>query len=100
MFNRKSPDEPHALDKTIEEAISGIAGLSDGSEEYARAAASLKLLIETRNADILAKAGPSVSPDAIAAAVASLLGIAAILGFEKANVVTSKALSFVPRPKF
>jgi hypothetical protein len=32
-------------------------------------------------------------------AATSILGIVAILGFEKAGIITSKAMIFVPKPK-
>lgn len=38
---------------------------------------------------------PTVSIDTVAIIAGNLLGIALILGYEKANVVTSKALGFV-----
>jgi predicted nucleic-acid-binding protein len=39
------------------------------------------------------------SPDTLLAVAGNLVGIVAILGFEKANVVTSKALGFVTKTK-
>lgn len=41
----------------------------------------------------------SVSPDALVGAAASLAGIVMILGFERAHIITSKAMSFVFKPK-
>lgn len=38
-----------------------------------------------------------VSPDAIAVVAGNLLGIALILGYEKSNIITTKALGFVLR---
>ena len=40
-----------------------------------------------------------VSPDAIVAVAGNLLGIVLILNYERINVVTSKALSFVIKSK-
>ena len=98
MFNRHSAEKPHALDSTIENLISELAGL-ESSEEYGAAVASLKILMELRIADKAAAKSFTMSPDTIAAVAANLLGIAMILGFEKANVITTKSLSFVPKMK-
>ena len=99
MFNRKQVEKPHALDETIDNLISEIAGLETGSEMYTAAAGSLKVLMEARIADQAAAKPTTMSPDTIAAVAANLLGIALILGFEKANVVTSKSLSLIMKPK-
>ena len=97
MFNRKPELKSHPLDETIANLISAFPGLEDGSEEYTAAANSLKTLMEARTADEAARKRPTVSPDMLASATASLLGIVMILGFEKANVVTTKSLSFIPK---
>jgi hypothetical protein len=97
VFNRKSVDETHPLDETIANLISELAGLETGSELHVAAVNSLKVLMEARTADKAAAKPATLSPDMIASIAANLLGIVAILGFEKANVVTSKSLSFVPK---
>jgi hypothetical protein len=99
VFNRKPIDESHQLDETISNLISEIAGLEPGSEVHNGAIASLKTLTEIRFADKTAEKRPTVSPDVIVSAATSIFGILAILGFEKANVVTSKAMAFVQKPK-
>ena len=96
MFNRK--DEPHPLDDVIEHAISELEGMDAGSEERTRAVESLKTLMELRAADKASKKF-NVNPDVITAGAMQLVGIFAILGFEKANVITTKALGFVPKVK-
>jgi hypothetical protein len=95
VFNRHRPEEPHPLDETIANLISEFAG-ADSSEEEAERAAILKTFWELRAADRLA-AKKTLSPDMIAAITANLLGIGMILGFEKANVLTSKSLSLIPK---
>jgi hypothetical protein len=99
VFSRKTEDETHPLDETISTLISEFAGLETGSAEQNGCADTIKTLMEARTADEAARTRPTMSPDMIVSAAASLLGIALILGFEKANVITSKSLSFVPKIK-
>lgn len=96
MFNRVPKDQTHELDQTITDLISEFAG-SETSEEQVQSAQALKTLMEARTADMAARRAPIIDPNMLVSAGASLLGIIAILGFEKANVVTSKAVSFVPK---
>jgi hypothetical protein len=98
VFNIASrKDEPHQLDGPIAKLIDEIDDLTVGDEAHTQAIGSLRTLMETRNADKAANTRSSVSTDVIASAVAHLLGIGMIIGFEKANVITSKALPFVPK---
>ena len=100
MFSlKRETPEPTKLDERINDLIDSLAGFEDGSEEQAAAITALKTLTELRAMERQTMRRPSVSPDVLVSAVASLAGIIAILSFEKANVVTSKALSFVPKPK-
>lgn len=102
MFNRNSePNEETDLQVAITEAIAGLKGLDDGSEEYARAATALKTLMEARAIEVekIEKSPWLPSADTVVTVAGSLFGIIAILSFEKANVITSKALNFVAKPK-
>lgn len=97
MFKRRDFNEAHQLDEPITHLISAIEVMEDGSEEQVKAIQSLKILMETRIADMAARRAPVIDPNVIVSAAASLAGIIAILGFEKANVITTKAVSFVPK---
>lgn len=99
MFLRNPPIETHPLDETITKLISKLEGMEAGSEEYSKAVVSLQTLMELRAAEQAVAKQHLVSPEKIADIAANLLGISLILGFEKANVVTSKGLGFVPRIK-
>jgi hypothetical protein len=99
VFNRRKPDQTHELDTAITNLISGFEGLEDGSEEQLRAAQSLKTVMEARTTDKVDSRTPLIDPNVLVSAGASIFSILAILGFEKANVVTSKAVSFVTKPK-
>lgn len=97
MFTlRKSVSAPSKLDETIENLLSDMAGYEVHSEEYTKACENLKVLYEAKAS--LPKP-ESVSPDTFANVVANLVGIVAILGYEKKNIITSKALSFVTKTK-
>lgn len=97
MFNRKSKDEAHPLDDTITMLITSINAMTEGDETHTQAVTSLKTLMELRNADKAETGKLPVSPEVLTAAGAHLLGIAMILGFEMRHVLTSKAISFVPK---
>lgn len=99
MFYRKPKDERHPLDETIENLISEVAGADSGSDEETAVMQSLKIAMELRIADKAALKPSTMSPDMIASIAANLAGIVMILTFEKANVITSKSLSFVPKIK-
>lgn len=100
MFTSKSKEEKtHPLDSTITATISAIAGHDEGSEQHTAAVNSLKILMELRAADKAVSERAPISSDVMAAAATHLLGIVMILGFEKANVITSKSLSFIPKIK-
>lgn len=97
MFSRNPKEETHPLDDPIDNLIRSLAGMTEGDEIHTQAVVSLKTLMELRAADKAAQKKLPVNPDVLVAAGAHLLGIAMILGFEKANVLTSKSLSFVPK---
>lgn len=97
MFARKSNDETHPLDESIESLTQALAGMDEGDEKHTAAVQSLKTLMELRNADKEAKRKLPVSPEVLTAAGANVLGILLILGFEQKHVLTSKAMSFVPK---
>lgn len=100
MFDRKPKKaETHELDTTITNLISELAGAETGSEEETRIAGAIKVLMEIRIADRADARPPIMSPDVIASIAANLLGIGLILGFEKANVITTKGLGFIPKIK-
>lgn len=96
MFN-KTKNEPTELDKAITSILSRMQYVEPDSDEYATLVARLKELhsmkINERNDR------NRVSADAVVTAGASILGILLIIGYEKVNVVTSKALGFVMKSK-
>jgi hypothetical protein len=97
VFSRKPTAETHPLDEGITNLISEIAGEEAGSEEHTRAVQSLKTLMELRAADKAAAKPFPLSADQMAGIAANLLGIGLIMAFEKAHVLTTKSLAFVPK---
>lgn len=96
MFNFDKKPHDVALDEAISDALITLKGLDEQSEEYGTASDQLVKLMKLKN-----EINPSwrPSPDALVGAAASVLGILLILRYEKLEVVTSKALSFVGKIK-
>lgn len=87
----KPTDEESGLKDAIDTVFSEMAAHSSDSEEYAKMVSQLETLYSLKSID----APKRVSPDTLAIVAGNLLGIMLIVGHERANVVTSKALSFV-----
>jgi hypothetical protein len=95
--SNKKELEPHPLDEAITSAIEGLKGLDDGSPEMDRAVANIKSLMEVRRLDRDDHKKLNVDHDVLATIAGQLAGIFAILSFEKANIITTKALMLIPR---
>lgn len=95
MFNHKNTN-PTAMQEEITRVIAELKNHDVSSEEYKKVADQLEQLYKIDNTR---KGTDRVSPDALIAAITSLTGIVAILGFEHAGVITSKALGFVTKVK-
>lgn len=91
MFDKKTDIEPKGLDKAIADVLSEMETVTADSDEYARMVDQLDKLCKMRTY----KKDPSVKLDTIVAVAGNLAGIIVILGFERAHVITSKALGFV-----
>lgn len=89
-FHRKPSANDIALEKAIGVALSELASHHAETDEYRNVVNQLTALYAIQDTK-----KDSVSKDALVAAAASLLGIVAIVGHERAHVVTSKALLFV-----
>lgn len=90
----KTPNQT-PLDVIIENHLSAMAGMAEGSEEYGIAARNL---IELMKAKDLEPKPNRISAETWAGIAANLLGIFAVLHYEQANVLTSKAFNMVRRP--
>lgn len=79
------------LDEEIDTCLEEMSSVSTASKEYGKMVRNLKQLYRLKREE----KGRKVSPDTKAVIAGNLLGILLILGYEKANVITSKALGFV-----
>lgn len=91
-FN-KSDDE---LDYAIEKLVDELETYNSGDPEYQQALDNLDRLHRMRNAE--PRRAP-ISWDTVATVAAYLGGIVIVVGYEHKNVITSKALSLLPKPK-
>jgi hypothetical protein len=97
-FNRE-PEELTDLEKLITAHIAVMDGIGPETDEYTAQANNLKTLMEARALEATIEKPWRPSADSVVLVAGNILGIVAILSFEKANVVTTKALSLVMKPK-
>lgn len=91
MFTAKTPREDTPLEKAIDKVLTEMSAVHSDSDDHTKMVASLEKLYKLKEID----APKRVSPDTLALIGGNIVGILLIIGHEKANVVTSKALSFV-----
>lgn len=91
IFTKK--DKRTDLEKEIHSVLCNMSTYSPTDNEYIEMVEILERLYKLKEKEPKTK----VSPDTIAIIAGNLLGIALILGYEKTNVLTSKALGFVVR---
>ena len=90
MFTKKT--EPSGLSLEIDAFLLAMQKHDKDSPEYATMIDQLKKLYPLKEYDTSPR---GVSPDTLAIIAGNLAGILIIVGYEKANVVASKAASFV-----
>ena len=81
------------LDALIEDALTAC---SPHDEDYDQQVANIEKLYKIKHS---AQETRRVSPDTMAIVAGNLVGIALIVGHERAHVVTTKALSFLMKLK-
>ena len=98
MFNllKRHEAKPSAIDPVIENLISEMAGYEATSDEYTKLAYNLKTIVEAKALEPQPK---KIDPNTLAVIGANLAGIVMILIFEKTNIVTSKSLSMILKPR-
>lgn len=94
MFTPKAPYQAK-LEKAIDELLLDLATVNSDSEEYNTMIDQLAKLCALRDQTSRKR----ISSDTLVIVGGNLLGILLIVGHERANVVTSKALSFVLKPR-
>ena len=89
MFIKKSAPSNPQLDHDIAQAHRSLDDNEPHTKEYASTVDQLTKLYALKET-------PSrLSPDTLATIAANLFGIAMIVGYERANVMTSKAIGFL-----
>lgn len=94
MLSRKK--DPTPLESVTLKAIEALNDHSPKSDEYGVILDRVETLHAMHSAE---QANASIPAETKATIAANLIGIAMILHFERANVVTSKALGFILRAR-
>lgn len=84
------------LEDTIDAILEEMVWVDSSSEEYTKMADNLERVCRAKSYENNPK---TVNPDTIITVLGGITQIALILYFEKVDIVTSKALGFVMRPK-
>jgi hypothetical protein len=90
LFNR----EPDSLEKSITQIFARMEMVDIDSEEYDKLLEKLERLEQLKSKKT---SGPS--PDTLILAATNIAGILIIVLYEQKHVFTSKALSFILKPK-
>jgi hypothetical protein len=90
MFNF-TRDKRTNLEKRIDKAIDALSNFDPNSKDYEQIAKNINVLYEAKSHEKCR----GISPDVVASIVGNLLGIGLILGYERVNVITTKAFSFI-----
>lgn len=97
MLIKKTQAKPSALEDAIDNLLSEMKSTDPISDEYGKLVERLDKLHKMKVAEKDNR--KRVSADTIVTVGANLAGIVLILGFERAHIVTSKALGFVLKSK-
>mgnify|MGYP003406553633 CR=1 FL=1 len=89
---KASTIEPTPLDDAITRLFDSLQGMDTESDEYSKTADQLVKLYKLNDES---KSKKRVSPDTLAIIAGNIAGIVAILGYERAHIVTSKAFGLV-----
>lgn len=90
MFTKKVREQT-GLEKAVDKVLTEMQRFGSTEDEYAKMTIQLERLYKLKEIDTPKR----VSPDTMALIAGNLAGILLILGYEHANVLTSKALNFV-----
>ena len=93
MFTLKPRTASSELDESIKIAIDSLSAYPPDSDEYAKIVTQIERQCVLRTAQKASRW--HISPDTAAIVIGNLLGIALIVGFERAHVMTSAAKNFV-----
>lgn len=91
MFKPAPRREKTGLENAIDELLSELKGYTSESEEYAQMVDQLTKLHALKEAEKPKR----VSKDALVTVGGNILVVAVIIGYERSNVITSKARDFL-----
>ena len=91
MYTDEPTHNKIGLETAIDDLLKQMSEMKGETEEYSLLADQLVKLYKLKEID----APKRISPDTLAIVIGNLAGIAFIVAYEKANIVTSKALGFV-----
>lgn len=91
MFTPKTNPLNAKLDENILAVHDALKAEEPETERYAQIREQLTALYAIRNE----ARSRRVSPDTLATVAANLIGIGIIVGYERTNIITSKALGFI-----
>lgn len=94
MFKKNTKDTK-SIDLATEELIEKLRSLDPSTEQYSAAVKNLEVLEKAKSH----KKDMSISPDVALTVGGNLVGILAVLNFERLGVVTSKAIGMVLKAK-
>ena len=92
MFTRR-PQPKTKLDEAIDNLLDHLCEVEAEPDSYAKVVDQLAKLYKMKEIQTPKR----VSPDVLATIAGNVIGIVLILGYERANVITSKAIGFVLR---
>lgn len=95
MSTKKYEVSKSGLDKAIDSVLHEMESLTADSPEFERMVNQLEKLYKMKQSVAPAR----ISPETVLTVAGNLAGIGMILGYEKANVITSKALNFIIKPR-
>jgi hypothetical protein len=91
----KFPSPETELDEPIDNLLNEMSTMNSDTEEYDRALRRLETLYNLRDRNRPER----VSRDTMALVLGNLAGIGIIVGYERMNVLASRAINFVVKPK-
>lgn len=91
MFIKKQKEETPLLDEAIADVYREMTVCNADSAEYAKMVKQLEKLYKIKGRNV----PESVSSDTKAIIIGNLVGILIIVGYERTNIATSRALMFL-----
>ncbi len=97
MFASKTPSEKTGLDKAIDKLFADMYEVDADGPVYAEMVKQMDTLYKLKEVDCKVDSNKHVSRDTLFIVGGNILGILLIVGHERANVITTKALSLLPK---